>query len=287
MVQPLSLCNSLTEVTTWFSWFFFVPIKGSLHHPLSMTPESTGLCKSRHPLRIGTKVHQGVINIHHHYHVAVIPVSSKTRLVLAAGCPPLSGPTGQEKKSYPQNLDNIHKQITPIVLFESYLIHQPSTPTVLFESSIWAPLTQNTAKCAQPISTKKVLVVSLTPTNHLFSDNLANPLHILPILICTNNLTPPQHQHFDILTKPCGRPVKLFYWTIDIPLLNPTNLPLSNTQRLTPNADGRPVNQEAIKQQREYHTKLMIVLWKLWFHICGLICEVPVRRRRLCEVSYG
>ena len=55
---------------------------------------------------------------------------------------------------------------------------------------------------------EKVLVISLTPTNHLFSDNLANPLHILPILICTNNLTPPQHQHFDILTKPCGRPVK-------------------------------------------------------------------------------
>ena len=48
------------------------------------------------------------------------------------------------------------------------------------------------------------MVLTPTPTNHLFYDNLYNLLHILPTLILTNNQPPPMTILFYALQRPGG-----------------------------------------------------------------------------------
>ena len=184
----MSVANKIPYVSLYV---IFVPRKGYLRQPSPEKPEVSVLCKFQHTFCIGPDVHCILLYIHTCSLATVITVSTNMWLMLAAGHPPLSGPIGQERKIYPQNLDIIHKQSIPIYLFESSPLHKPIKPTFLSEYFIIDPWRQNTANFSRPIFTKKVVVVSLTPTNQIFYDNLANPLRTLPDMICANSMPPP------------------------------------------------------------------------------------------------
>ena len=127
----------------------FVSRNGSLHKPSPTASEAAGLRTSCRILRIGPLVHRGVLHIHRRSPTSVILVSNNVWLVLAAGRPTLLGTTGQENNFYLHYLKIIHKQSTPIGLFESSFLHKPSMPIVLFKYPFRSPLSQNTANFDQ------------------------------------------------------------------------------------------------------------------------------------------
>ena len=87
------------------------------------------------------------------------------------------------------------------------------------------------------------MVVSLNPTKHLFYYNLANPLRILPMLICTKTQLPLNINALTSFRFPVVSLSTMFDRMIAMPLLGPTNFPVSKAKILTPNAVGIPVDR--------------------------------------------
>ena len=138
-------------------------------------------------------------------------------------------------------------------LLGSSLLHKAIIPTVLYKYSIQSLLIQNTANFFRPINTEKswwyiwILQTTSYPTTFIIRSAS------LQLLSALTTLPPPPPPNINNLT-PCQGPVwdlsTLVYWMITIPLLRPTVRPVSNTLSLPPNVYGRPVNQQAIRQQR-------------------------------------
>ena len=103
----LLLCNvfmSITNEITYVSFYvIFVPRQGSLHQLSLTAPGVSDLLTSCYNLHIGTAIHRGVLQIHNCSLTYVTTISSNMWLVLTTGIPPLSGTTGQEKNTTPNN----------------------------------------------------------------------------------------------------------------------------------------------------------------------------------------
>ena len=182
--QVLSFCQSQMKVPTWVSNLF------SNRKGISPLAFPDGDIIKRPLYILSSPLHQSVYSSWCDAHPSSF--SCRHNTCLSWFWPMDSLPfwyTRQEKQFYPQYLDSIHKQSIPMGLFEYSPLHKPIMPIVLFGSSLRALLSQSIANFSRLISTKQIVVVALTPTNHLVSDN---------------PLVSPKYQRFGSLPRPCG-----------------------------------------------------------------------------------